>query len=229
MSIEVDPANEYFLNLREIDPALAARTGESYLQTQTQILRSESLIRKTLARLGRPAPEPNGPAQSVLRRIYRQPDNPSDAYERAVLRIEENLTVKPVHQGHLIDLTLDYPDRAFVADFLNALTASFVDAQKDLRNQTAQLTRERLNEQLEEVKKQLEQSEHALQDYARDFGLILTPEKSSAAEEELRRLQQELANARAQRILKQSQRETAALSSAVFISEVLDNNTLWDY
>ena len=48
-AIEVTLRNEHFLNLREIDSTFSGVTAERYLQTQIQILQSESMVKKALA------------------------------------------------------------------------------------------------------------------------------------------------------------------------------------
>src|SRR5439155_9233929 len=68
-AIEVEPRNEYFLNLREMDPTLTGNTGETYLQTQTQILQSESVLRQALTRLNRPALAPANPVRDLVERF----------------------------------------------------------------------------------------------------------------------------------------------------------------
>src|SRR5712671_6537172 len=68
-AIEVDPRNEYFLNLREIDSTFSGVTAERYLQTQIQILGSESMVKKALARLNRAVPTPSHPLRTLIDRF----------------------------------------------------------------------------------------------------------------------------------------------------------------
>jgi polysaccharide biosynthesis transport protein len=226
-SVEIEPANEYFLNQRDIDP-LAANTGESYLQTQIQVLQSESVIGRTLNQLGRTVPRVEGPLQKLFHTVRRTQAEPISR-EQSLKQIAKDLSIQPAHFGHVVEITLDSPDPTFAADFLNKLTNSFTEWNWDVRTQVAQATRERLDQQLRDAKRQLEGSEKTLQQYAQQSGLLLTTEKTTSAEDELHRLQQELANARAERILRESQREIAGKSSPESLPSVLDDNTLRDY
>jgi succinoglycan biosynthesis transport protein ExoP len=228
-AIQVEPRNEYLLNLRELDPTVHGDSGETYLQTQAQILQSESVIRQALARLNRPAPAPSNPIRDLAHR-FRPAATASIMTEgETTTWLAQSLFVRPARQGHVIELVFEYSDPNFAADFLNALTASFLDQHTAAREASGTLTRARLKEQLSEVQTQLIRSEENLQHYARAAGLVFTSEKTSAAEDQLRALEQELAAARADRIQRQSQSDVAATKPPASLPPVLDNVTLRDY
>jgi uncharacterized protein involved in exopolysaccharide biosynthesis/Mrp family chromosome partitioning ATPase len=227
--IKVESRNGYFLNLREIDPTVTGDTSEAYLSTEAQVLQSESMIRRALMSVDRPAPAATDFIPRAIQWFRSSAHAPKPGNEETIREISQNLAASPVHEGQIIQLTFDSTDRIFAVDFLNALSAAFVKDTSDLRHEAGALTRARLNDQLAEARAKLEASESALQDYARTEGLIFTSDKSSVAEDQLRGLEQEFAAARADRILKQSQRDIAASSSPASLPPVLDNLALRDY
>jgi polysaccharide biosynthesis transport protein len=229
--IKVEPRNGYFLNLREIDPTVTGDTSnEAYLSTEAEVLQSESMIRKALMSVDRPVPA--AAASFVPRAIqWFRPaaDAPKPGIQETVREIGQNLSTSSVHEGQIIDLSFESTDRLFAVDFLNALSAAFVKDTSDLRHETSTFTQKRLNDQLAETRAKLEASESELQNYASTAGLLFTSDKSSVAEDQLRGLEQEFAAARADRILKQTQRDIAASRSPASLPSVLDNLTLRDY
>jgi len=227
-AIQVEPRNEYLLNLRELDPTLTSN-GEAYLQTQMQILQSETVIRQALARLNRPAPVKTTVIQNLVHRFRPAPVPVMTTDEETVSWLAQNLNVHTLRQGHVMEVVFEHFDPHFAADFLNALTASFLDQQAAAREASGKQTQARLKDQLTEVQTQLIRSEQNLQNYARAAGLVFTSEKTSAAEDQLRALQQELAQARADRIQRQSQSDVAANKPPASLPPVLDNVTLRDY
>jgi len=228
-AIEVNLRNEYFLNLREIDSTFSGATAERYLQTQIQILQSESMVKKALAGLNRAVPAPSNFLRTLIDRFRPKGETSTGVNEETLATIAQNLSLQPLRQGNVIDLYFASTNGPFAADFLNALTETFIEQSIDMREQSSRLTQVRLNKQLREVKAQLESSERALQDYARHAGLIFTSEKTSAAEDQLRVLEQELAAARSDRIQRQAQRAIAASNSSASLPSVLDNPMLRDY
>ena len=228
-AIEVDLRNEYFLNLREIDSTFSGVTAERYLQTQIQILQSESMVKEALARLNGEVPAPSNFLRTLIGPFRPKVERSTGVNEETLATIAQNLSLQPLRQGNVIDVNFDSTNGPFAADFLNALTESFIEQSADVRERSSRLTQVRLNKQLREVKAQLESSERALQDYARHAGLIFTSEKTSTAENQLRVLEQELAAARSDRIQREAQRGIAASNSSASLPSVLDNPMLRDY
>src|SRR5258706_7925710 len=92
-AIEVDPRNEHFLNLREIDSTLSGGSAERYLHTQMQILQSESMVRKALARLNHVAPASSSPLRTLIDRFRPNVEHSTGVNEETFKSIAQNLSM----------------------------------------------------------------------------------------------------------------------------------------
>src|ERR1035441_7539350 len=81
---------------------------------------------------------------------------------------------------------------------------------------------------MQDLKIKLEQSEDAMQSYARDNNLVITDEKNNAEVLKLSQLQEELSKAQADRIQRQSDYELARRAPVESIGEIIDDASLKD-
>ncbi len=190
--IEVQSLNENFLNLREVNPTTesgALAFPEYDVQTQIRVLQSRSLVE----RAGRSL-------------------DPQARRSAEIRRVAATLKVRGQPNTRVIEISGDAADPRLAADFVNTLTRELIEQNLESRWKTTQTTGEWLSRQMEGVRLKLEHSEGQLQDYAREAGLLFTSEKSNAAEERLRQLQEELSRAQADRFALQSKYELASAS-----------------
>jgi capsular exopolysaccharide synthesis family protein len=220
-SLEIQDLNENFLNIKLVQPI--NETGFSGalsdLQTQIKILQSESVLNPVLARM--PSLETNLPPGMAL---------PSSEFLQAeTKRLGNNLKVRAIGQTRVIELTAESRSARFAADFLNQLSAEYIDQNMKARWEMSQRTSESLAQMLEETRVKLRESEDALQDYARKSELIFTSEKKNIAEEKLSQLQDELSRAEASRIAAQARYDIAKGSSPGALPEELSRGSLREY
>ena len=141
-------------------------------------------------------------------------------------------------QTRIIELTYHSPDPAYAATYLNTLTNEFIEQNIDARWKMMQRTGDWLTRQLDDVKIKLERSEDALQNYARNSGLILTgsiggsstgESKQNVTEEKLRQIQTSLTAAQSERVSKQSRYEMAKSAAPESLPDILNDLSLRDY
>ena len=165
------------------------------------------------------------------------PSARSDSPREEVLRlVTKNLKVSTEANTRLVEILYDSKDPQLAADFVNALTAEFIQQNLEARWKTTQQTGEWLTHQMEDVRIKLEKSEDELQSYAHASGLLFTSEKvgsqlieGNVAEDKLRQLQEELSKAHGDRVAKQSVYELVSSAPPESLPEVLDDKTLEDY
>ena len=197
------------------------------IQTQIRILQSQSLIEHALNRAcmypaGDRRAHPT--ATSWLRRLpFFVTDRSGDTF---IEQTEKRLKVNQSGQTRVIEVSFDSNNPAQAARFANALTAEFIDQNLQARWDTNRRTSEWLVSQLDDLRGKLRHSEDALQDYARQNGLIYTPDKESVSEEKLRQVQVELSKAQADLVDKQSRSEVARRTNSETVPEVLDDGNL---
>ena len=234
--LEIRGVNENFLNMRNVSPTDTeggVNSLETELQTQVNILQSESVLRAVIDRLDLASRIPAEKDQTRLaawRKFLRLPEpKPASSGDGLLHLLAANLRVKAQANTRLLEVTYDSPDPRLAAEIADAVTAEFIRLNVQSRWQSTRQTGEWLTEQMEEVRINLEKSERRLQDYANTSGILFTAEKDNVAEEKLKQLQQELSRAQADRVTHQSKYELASTASPESLPEVLDDATLKDY
>ena len=127
--------------------------------------------------------------------------------------------MRPAGQTRIVDIQFDSTSPQLAADFANTLTAAFIDASLDARQDATQKTSEWLSTQLDALRAQLEQSGTALQAYARETGLLFTSDTGSVSDDKLRQLQEELSRAQGDRLAKEARHELAKSTTADSLAE----------
>jgi polysaccharide biosynthesis transport protein len=228
--LEIQDFDENPIDQKSVDPANSAAEGSTtataYLDTQTQIMQSESLIERVIDKLklqARPASGWQALASRARRMLSR---SPVPERERMIRQVQANLTVRAVGTTRLVEVLYESPDPMLAADLANILVSEFVQANQEEHWKSTEGTAEWLTSHLAEMKAKLEQSEAQLQDYASTSGLMFTAEKDNVAEIRLKELENKLSQAQADRVAKQSKFEEARNKPAESLPEMLDDPTL---
>ncbi len=231
-SLEVQNQNGEFMNLRQVDPNAPGvnDSAESYLQTQVKILQSEPVTDRVVERmkaagLGKSVPL----AASLDQRLGLTKMNEEQRQSQAFKELVKSLESRVAGQTHIVEIFAQSPDPAIAAKFVNLLQQEMIQQNLDARLASSQETGQWLAQQLGEMRTRLEESEDALQAYARNSGLMITGEKDNISEDKLREVQNELSRAQADRIMKQSRYEIASKSPPETLADVLSDATLRDY
>jgi succinoglycan biosynthesis transport protein ExoP len=235
-SIEIQNLNKNFLNTRNVNPTSdegASDAPGSDLQTQVKILQSESLLDRVAAKLdigNKLIPQERSGRLAAWRKALRLPEGrQASTREKILALVANNLKISIGVNTRLVEIRYDSTDPHLAANFVNTLTAEFVQQNLESHWKTAQQTGEWLTRQMEDVRIKLEKSDDELQTYAKASGLLFSSEKDNVAEEKLRQLQEELSKAQADRVTSQSKYELVSTASPESLPEVLDDATLKDY
>jgi len=233
--IEIQNLNENFMNTRNVSPTAddgSSNASGSVLRTQVRILESESLLDRVATKLdlGNKLWSEGGSGLSAWRRNLGL-----DARRQALTReqtrslVAKNLKISSEVNTRLVEISYDSTNPQLAADFVNTLTAEYVQQNFESHWKTTQQTSEWLTRQMEDIRIKLEKSDDQLQQYAHDSGLLFTSEKDNVAEDKLRELQEELSKAQADRVATQSKYELVSTASPESLPEVLDDATLKEY
>ncbi len=232
-TIEIQNPNENFL-MKDLDPGAAPSVSgsDSYVETQARILRDESTVEKTVVAVNleqRPdlITKTNALVDFVAglqpARAKQAPPSRDELVRLAI----QNLTVQTSAQSRIVDVFFDSTDAQLAADFANKLAENLIEHNLEVRWMATKRLGEWLNGELKGLRETFLQSSGDLQAYARATGLMIIEEKgTTAAEERLRQLQEELSRAQADRISKQSRYEVSSSRSAEALPDVLDYPTL---
>jgi polysaccharide biosynthesis transport protein len=205
--------------------------SETYLQTQVRVLESLSLHRRVTGRLrkegagGRAyAPQAINAVRSFLRLPVptAPPGNPNVLPEVVThIGVLEN--------SRIVEVRCESWDPAFAARFANTLAAEYIDSSVQATWDSTRRTSNWLNQQMEEMRVRLQQSENQLQSYSRSAGLIFTPDQHTIDEDKLRQLQDELTRIRTDRMGKQSSAQIANSTPIESVPQVVDDGRLSTY
>src|SRR5207244_12167517 len=114
----------------------------------------------------------------------------------------DRITVQPVLQSWLVEVTFQAKDPKLAAQVINAHGRHFVEQNIENRFQTTQQVSELLSQQIVNLKGSLEKAEQRLQKYGQDNQILFTEDGRNTGTEKRRRLQEEYTRSHAKRIKK---------------------------
>lgn len=236
-SVEILNLNEDFMNMKQANPTTTSN-GDSFdtseEQTQANILKSNALLDRVTAKL-----DPGAPigrrrldlATSGWRSWLHLSEPVKLSGRRAMIAsAASSLKIQAIPRTRILEATVESKDPQFAVDFVNTLVQEYIQQNMEARFDSAHKTSEWLSREIDEVRTKLQSSEHALQSYAQESGLIFTDTDNSnnVATERLQQLQQALSAATADRISKQSRFELAKNSPPDSLADILQDKNLQD-
>jgi capsular exopolysaccharide synthesis family protein len=225
-AVEVQGLNGSLLAARSIDPfAIKEASIDKYLQTQVEVIQSESLVTATLQKL-KPV-ELNRLNYRSGREWIKTASKPS--LQQLVAEVRDHLHVEPRAGTSIIDISVEMPEAELSSSFVNALTDMLIQRSVETRLRAGAKTRDQLAAQLNVARAALREAEERLVQYTRSSGLIITAETNTVVEEKLRQLQTEMSAAESDLAIKQARYATLMASPAERLPQVLDSPQLHEH
>lgn len=128
--------------------------------------------------------------------------------EGATGLIQGGLSVEPIRNTHLVQIEYTSTSPKFAAKVANAVASGFIAASMDRQVGASSYASKYLQDQLEQLRSRLEDSESALVQYAQKANLVPSSTGASLASQNLTDLNSQLATAQAQRIAAEAQWNT---------------------
>jgi capsular exopolysaccharide synthesis family protein len=231
--LEVMGQNQDFMNTRDVDPNGSQVTGDAYIETQTKLLKSPPVLRRTAEAMGPQVPGAIATSQGIggtIRSWFSGAASATPEQGQAVIyKMVNGAKVKVDGTSDLITLTVLGPEANLTANTANAMTQQFIEHAQDVRGDSAGNTNKFLASQLEDARKKLQDSENDLQNYARQTGIVIPSEtQESVAADKLRQIQSDLTKAESDEAEAQSNVDASHSSPADAMPQVLDDPTLRD-
>ncbi|HTF71439.1 MAG TPA: polysaccharide biosynthesis tyrosine autokinase, partial [Edaphobacter sp.] len=216
--IEIQEVNEDFMNLKNVMPVSRESPGISTDDVQTYIrkLQSRALLSAVVEKLGMV----HAQTKSGWWRKLRHPAGESseaDPVEAAIDQSQAGLQIREIGRSRLIEIAFSSESPRQAADFANSLASEFLAENVLSRGSLTQNVSAWIANQLKEMRANLVDSERALEKYARTSGMVFIAAPGGAGEvgtagaslsgEKLREVQNELSQAEADRMSKESQYE----------------------
>lgn len=211
LQIETQPPA--VLNFREVTSERRLALRSEYYRTQYEILRSRSLARTTMDRLGlwnEPAPGTGGRgggfnpvawATGTVRRAVSFPlrffsslfasppparvSDETRAESVAIDRFLARLRVVPVRDSRIVDVTFTARNPNRSAEVANALARAYIDQDLAFRRQSSRDAFDWLRQRIAEQRQEVEASELALQRYREDNDAVSLDERHNVVTQEL--------------------------------------------
>lgn len=203
---------------------------ERFLNTQLDVLRSRALAERVADALDLANDERFFASMETATDASKGSE--TDKRKLAVALLQANTTVELRRTTRIAMIGFTSTDAEMSARIANAFAEEFIQQNLQRRFDSSSYARNFVSEQLEEARTSLEESENALNDYARQFGMIRTRDALTASGQELQagsvtsssllQYNQAAIRAREERIAAQSRwdaiRNTPLLSSQPVLS-----------
>lgn len=171
----IEKANPNILSTQEL--VAIDTSGTDFYQTQYQILESRSLAREVIKRLNlsqypefkRPEKKESNLPGGIAVPVIGNPSTDNDS--SLVGAFLGKLKIQPIRNSRLVKVNFESQDPQLAAKAVNTLAQAYIDWGLGLRLKTQQNAAVFLDEQVKEVKRKLEASEQALQQYREKFGV----------------------------------------------------------
>jgi succinoglycan biosynthesis transport protein ExoP len=231
--LEVTGINNDFMSSKEVDPTNNQSTPDEYIETQTKLLKSPPVVQRTAVVMGPKVPGAIAANQGIFGTIRGwvgdAPAATNAEGEAVVFNMLEDAKVKVDGTSDLITVTVLGPEAQLTADTANTLVDQFTQQAQDARGYASGNTNKFLTTQLSDARKKLQDAENALQEYARQTGIVIPSEtQESVAADKLRQIQTDLAKAETDEADTKAQVETSKSAPAESMPQVLDDPTLRD-
>jgi succinoglycan biosynthesis transport protein ExoP len=182
--LEVSGQNGEFMNSKDLDPTSSAVSGDGYIETQTKLMKSPPVLQRTAEVMGPKVPASISNHQGIVGKIKglfgKAPEATPAQGEAVVFGMLNGAKVKVDGGSDLVTLDVVGPEPQLTADAANELIEQFIEQAQELRGFNASNTNKFLTTQLSDALKKLQDSENALQDYARQANIVIPNESQES-------------------------------------------------
>jgi capsular exopolysaccharide synthesis family protein len=218
--LEIVPLNSGIKSLQESEESQT--TDQDYLETQSQILRSDALAtsvirdlhldknpefagRGTQAKLVQPQDSPEtrvsgqGKDTSFLQEQFELVDRtPSESMALEAFR--QHLTVNRVRNSRLVEVSFQSHDPRLAQSVTNTLITEFMDQNYRHRYASTMRASEWLSSQLSDLRQRVQEANQAVADYQKRYGLVEADERDVPLAQLMNDVNHQLSEAQANRI-----------------------------
>jgi succinoglycan biosynthesis transport protein ExoP len=209
---------------------------DRFLKTQTDIITSRGLANRVAQRLKLDGNAAFYRAQEVEPPAAKA--RPQDLRNLTIGLLRSNVKVNLPRDSRIVTISFESADKEYAAKIANAFAAEFIQANLQRKYDSTAYAREFVTGQLTEAKTRLENSERALNDYARSAGLVKTGTAGKSGDEagagesittaSLLQLNRLANDAKIARITAEGRWQAVSRGSLLGNREILSNSTVAD-
>ncbi|PWT77833.1 MAG: hypothetical protein C5B58_16215 [Acidobacteria bacterium] len=223
--IEIDRENSNILPFQGPEAYDFYSDSESYIETQSKILTSETLALQTIRNSGLSArPEfstPTGPSEAVAIGTLANQKRPPELGE-----FLGSLSVKRVPNSRLMDVSFESTDPQLGARIVNAHINNFIEQNFRSRFEATSQASSWLTDQLSELKVKVQKSEDARIAYERQNQIWTLDDKQNIATQRLGDVNRELTQAQSERMKREALFEFAKAGNLDAVPQMQNNSFL---
>ena len=226
--IEIGRENSNILPFQGTDAYDVMMDSENYIETQSKILTSETLALQTIRNSGLSA-----------RPEYSSSEGPSDAVATGNLANHKrpselgaflgSLSVHRVPNSRLMDVSFESTDPQLAARIVNAHLETYVQRNFQTQYDSTARATTFLKDQLEELKKRVQNSEDARIAYERQNQIWTLDDKQNMTTQRFADANRELMQAQSERMKKQSLYEFAKAGTLSAVPQIHSNAAISDF
>ncbi len=244
--LHIEPQSDRFLEYQQNVSLGEPSWDWNFYETQYELLKSRSLARRVIDQLGLEATKPPGEAAepSFLAELKRtikgwinaeagaEPEAApsSGAPEGRPANLEGallgNLTVAPVPNSRLVRIHYDSPSAREAAAVANAVADNFVNLTLERRYDATAYAKKFLEERIQQVRANLEDSENRLLTYAKEREIVNLDDRLGNLLQTLSAMSSALVQAEAQRIRAESEYAQALEGRGPAVLKTLDSEVI---
>lgn len=182
------------INAKGLDPitgmTLPYQLTPEYLSTQEAIISSPGVAVRVVDALG---------LQKIpsLQKQFAEGGGQGDIRYYIAKLLLNKLTVKPELNTNLVDVSYEAPNPEFAAIIANAFAKSYIQTNLDLKTQPAQQTEAWYDQQVAQLRNNLQKAQDKLSKYQQQNGLVLSDERLDLETSRLADLSGQLVSAQA--------------------------------
>jgi len=190
----------------------------SYMGTQNDIIRSDRVVRKVVAKLGLTT-------NPVAIQQWKQSNSPSpiEQYYAEILR--GYLQVVPSRNSNVIGIQFTNPTPSFAAEAANAFARMYIETTVELKTDPERSFAGWFSTQTARERERLDQAQQKLSEFQREHGFVQTDEKGDVGNVRYHDLNSQLTSVQGQRA-ESSSRAQEARENIETSPDVLQNGTV---
>ncbi|HUI43962.1 MAG TPA: polysaccharide biosynthesis tyrosine autokinase [Terriglobia bacterium] len=171
----------------------------AFLQTQVNVLESDTLAWETIQQLGLA-----GKAEFSSAAGTDLSDLAPSRRGRLIRAFRERLHVELMRNSRMLEIRFESTDAPLAAAVANALVNNYAEYNFRMKYDATRQASAWMEQQLDELKAKVEKSQQALVDYERENAIVNVSDKENVVEERLADLSRDLTNAQDDRVQKES-------------------------
>ena len=243
-TLQIDPEDQKVLPYEQVESGAVggSRDLEQYLWTQAEKLQSQGLASRVVERLDlSQEPAFTEPARkgvlidvmSGLREVASfliagAGDEDEGDSRKLVSDFLDQLTVRPLRNTRLIEVTFASPEAELAAEVANSLGEEFIEQHLEGKFEATSRATQFLEKQLEDLQIQVEQSEQDLLRYAQEQNIVNLTERETIAKKRLADLSDELTAAETEYLSEQARFTATRSATTEVFPEVLKSESMRD-